>query len=300
MSTLGSRVALDEQSRLVREITCLRCGYNLRGAEVEGACPECGLEVERSLRGDRLMFADPTWLENVCFGWVALGWVLSVGTGVVFAVSFVPLAMKQLWVMLTTVGVWVAAIGFCGWFATQRDPEERGLERKPAVSRPLMRWSLLAYAAIAMLMLASSALGEQLPALWGLGALAAWVMGLCGVFAGLAYARHLARRIPAPNMARQTKILTWGFALSFAGVIVVMGAMFIVGTTFVSTGTGPASQQALAPGQALFTGAMLVTTISSCVAQLGLITFTIWGVVLTFVLGYRLRRIAREARTSAG
>ncbi|MEM6332131.1 MAG: hypothetical protein AAF823_02190 [Planctomycetota bacterium] len=53
MSELVTALAgdlLDEQGRLVESVTCVACGYDLRGAMADGSCPECGADVASSLR----------------------------------------------------------------------------------------------------------------------------------------------------------------------------------------------------------------------------------------------------------
>lgn len=44
---------------------CVSCGYNLKGLAVTGACPECGLSIEKSLRGDLLEYASPEYLAKL-------------------------------------------------------------------------------------------------------------------------------------------------------------------------------------------------------------------------------------------
>ena len=89
------RLALDDQGRLACDVVCRACGYNLRGQAVSGSCPECGLEVETSARGDRLAFSDPDWLAKLSKGMkfqivaIFLGIALScVGAGV--GMAFAP------------------------------------------------------------------------------------------------------------------------------------------------------------------------------------------------------------------
>jgi hypothetical protein len=65
---------------LDRDIACLSCGYNLRGLAPNGSCPECGRAIADSLRGGRLPFADPLWIDRVAngAGWLAVGQLVSV------------------------------------------------------------------------------------------------------------------------------------------------------------------------------------------------------------------------------
>lgn len=47
---------------------CIRCSYDLHGLPLSGNCPECGVPVERSLRGDLLQFADETYRGTLLRG----------------------------------------------------------------------------------------------------------------------------------------------------------------------------------------------------------------------------------------
>lgn len=86
------------------DISCTRCGYNLRSLAVDGQCPECNASVSASLNADRLMFADPTWLSGIARGLTVILWSLvsrvgvsvCVGVGPVIweALGFAPLGMR--------------------------------------------------------------------------------------------------------------------------------------------------------------------------------------------------------------
>lgn len=52
------------------DVLCLGCGYLLRGLSTNGACPECGLPVARSLSPDRLSDLDDDWLVRVRRGFM--------------------------------------------------------------------------------------------------------------------------------------------------------------------------------------------------------------------------------------
>ncbi len=78
-------------------VPCARCGYDLRGLSAEGRCPECGEAIERSLRAERLIFADPVWLERIRRGtrvMIAALLVLA-GVGVVGVVAGLVAAIAQ-------------------------------------------------------------------------------------------------------------------------------------------------------------------------------------------------------------
>ena len=63
---------------------CIRCGYNLRGHDVAGRCPECGLKAHWSLRAPVLLSQYPA------------GWVAAMARGV----KLLSLAYLTLFVML--------------------------------------------------------------------------------------------------------------------------------------------------------------------------------------------------------
>jgi hypothetical protein len=55
-------------NQIARSVPCLTCGYDLRGLQPTGACPECNRDISESLRGDWLRFADPRWLHGIELG----------------------------------------------------------------------------------------------------------------------------------------------------------------------------------------------------------------------------------------
>ena len=96
MARVASGVALDDGGHLLEDRFCHRCGYNLRGLEVEGRCPECGLAVRESLGSDSLRTADRGWLRTVRRGW----WLVMASFGAVVAPSFLTGAVAFGWMAL--------------------------------------------------------------------------------------------------------------------------------------------------------------------------------------------------------
>lgn len=58
------------------DVSCTQCGYNLRGLQVSGSCPECNAPVERSQLGFALEYADARWVARVHLGLRLMGYGL--------------------------------------------------------------------------------------------------------------------------------------------------------------------------------------------------------------------------------
>jgi hypothetical protein len=75
------------------DLTCVRCGYNLRGLASDGRCPECGETVERSLRGFPLVseFTRALRLFHIEFLLGAASWgLVFTGIGMILALPAFP------------------------------------------------------------------------------------------------------------------------------------------------------------------------------------------------------------------
>lgn len=74
------------------DVSCRSCGYNLRGLEASGVCPECAASVQSSLAPEELVSADPNQLRNVRIGlrFALLGEFLAIGVAGVFLALFLP------------------------------------------------------------------------------------------------------------------------------------------------------------------------------------------------------------------
>ena len=64
-----------EASIVEQDIACIRCGYNLRGLDPDGLCPECSHMVRLSIelweqdrRDASLVRSDPRWIRNLAEG----------------------------------------------------------------------------------------------------------------------------------------------------------------------------------------------------------------------------------------
>jgi len=80
---------------LDRDVTCLNCGYNLRGVSPAGDCPECGMRIAVALREDYLADAPKDWLRRLRGG----ATLLVVGT-------LVSLPLLNLGPIIAGLGYW--------------------------------------------------------------------------------------------------------------------------------------------------------------------------------------------------
>lgn len=126
----------ETQSTLVEaDVTCLGCGYNLRGLARDGRCPECGESVERSLHGDLIRYADPKWVDRITRGLKAMYYsvvaslILGLFAAIIGGAFLVSAAFSPI-VAVIMIAVWTAWVGIelaypIGWWlATTRDPAE--------------------------------------------------------------------------------------------------------------------------------------------------------------------------------
>lgn len=243
-------VVLDE------DVTCIQCGYNLRGLTTDGRCPECSAAVERSLRDNRLQFADADWLGRVKLGADLLY------CGIVVSILLVAItALCSVWIgasglagalMFVIETVWLAwpvfYLGSIALLTTREprlernafDPTSRGVTRVGAILL------FFCHALNCVYSFPGRSGGTEPQLLVAAGMLCAYVT-LLGKFT---YARSLALRIPDERLARSTTIVKWGLAALpvvffgitvglgiYTGMVVGRGAMSTTHVTNVIVGT---------------------------------------------------------------
>lgn len=206
-------VVLDAEGRLVYDLPCTLCGYNLRGLPPAGTCPECAAAVSQSLRGDRLAYCDRRWLATIRSG---LSWLINwlqclilVGVltvfdwGVIRGVAVAPL--------FALAGGVLGMVGF--WLFTSPDP---GKQRDARIVRSA---NLVRYAMVAAcwLMAAESFLLGSNPRAAELVRVIQQTLVLVALCGAFVYMTDLARRIPDRWLARFARV-----------VIVIAGAIVLV------------------------------------------------------------------------
>ncbi len=92
------------------DVACARCGYNLRGLDPRGRCPECGTRVDRSVAPPLLERVDPRWVRRTARGAVLVGVGLGVWVGAVCALAAGALGIAVL-LWLGMLAAWRAPVG---------------------------------------------------------------------------------------------------------------------------------------------------------------------------------------------
>ena len=114
-----------EPSRVVEvDLACRGCRYNLRLAEVDGRCPECGMAVGLSMVGDFLRYADPAWVDKLRWGTLCMLWAAAVTAFVAVLAALAELSSRTglaAFELLTTASRLVG-----GWLLTTPDPSGLG------------------------------------------------------------------------------------------------------------------------------------------------------------------------------
>ncbi len=203
------------------DVPCVQCEYNLRGLSASGRCSECGEPVASSLRRDRLLFADPSWVGRIALGltlvlagttmfWILLPFLPRSGRG---SIAQVMLALSG----MAMAGVIVAGVFLC----TQRESAQSNILHAWAT-----RWTARS---LALLWVSSWSAGIALrwsggvgyPLLVALRTAAASGLIVCFFL----YLAALARRIPNQRLVKYSNRVTfivYAFLLLWLARVVIL------------------------------------------------------------------------------
>jgi len=282
--------------RVDLEVGCITCGYNLYGASLSGTCPECGTEVDRSVRGDLIGYADPPWVATLAKGllWAgiaSLGGILvmclsGVAGGVIGAMGAQsgnnPADQIHVAQIISTLISFIplAALLYGVWLFTTPEPEQMFTDAsRRKTSRVVTRVALVAAVVAAVIGFIVTVISSEAGEVTGIiGALPGQVM----LFAMLIYALSLARRIPDMGLAKQTVVVLWGLAASYG---VMLLALVVIVSGFALTGVNSSTP---APMMA----ASIAGGCTMLIASVGLLVFAVWSIVLIFLYHGKLKAIA--------
>lgn len=219
---------------------CVRCGYELRGLDASGLCPECGLSIAESLQRRRLGLSSHAYLSSLRTGsLLAIAGLAAFGASglarSVFFRSFFAVGTQQSFVALDAAASALLIAGL--WMLTIDDP---GLHEKDQ-TRPNKRAMRFAAIGLFALSIADLVIATQVP-LPGRGALAATSLFAIGVHMGSAlwslacwlilatglinYTRWLAVRVPDRRLLGMAQTMGW---LLPASLVLAFGASLFFG-----------------------------------------------------------------------
>lgn len=316
---------LDADGRVKDEHPCRRCGFLLVGLAVEQACPECGLEVRRSLTEDRLVHADPDWLALVSRGLrVALvGIIVGVAFGLAFSVAMgfvgfwlgqtgsagggssgsaananatVAAVMTGVMVAGVILGAAIQFVTLLGiWWFTTPDPSSAHTEtwRSP---RTLARWCSFALLVVAPLNLYVAQGGVVMPGtakaiawyMWIVLALllAGQLLVLVGRVAAVHWLARLCERIPDAPRARRLRRLGNGIGASYG--VLILATMLMSAIMPIVAGNVAQVRIVAIAGSAL-----------SGLGGLAMLILAAIAIVIAVRVDRQLRAIVLEARALA-
>jgi hypothetical protein len=198
---LNATACVDADGRLVIELTCVKCGYDLRSQVALGACPECGAPVAESLRPERLCFAPLDWLRGLIRG-LRMIFVASLGVPLLLVFGmFLSGECAGGCVMVIVLGLILLSLTVGVFFFSQSDG--RVVSNS---ARHVARISAIVLLACVGLGLLSVDVHES-EAVW----IVCWFgvqlsLGVLATTLGL-HMGHLARRIPAPKLERFARLV---------------------------------------------------------------------------------------------
>jgi hypothetical protein len=216
------------------DLPCVSCGYNLRGLDPAGRCPECATPVRKSLHEDLLRYAHPGWLRKVRWGARILYWsgVLSllVGLPPALAAFFAVGSARRSAAIVIASQFLVYIIGT--WLLTVQEP-------RLSLNEP--RWPPRKTLRIAAAIMLTVAAAHMTVLLVGVPDAAPFTAVLLFPAAAtlmltlFSHARALALRIPSVRLARAAGIIRLGLTFGLLALGLAAAAATLLPTSWTST-----------------------------------------------------------------
>ena len=240
MSHLASTdVAVSESVSF--DTPCRACGYSLRWQPTDGRCPECGLNVGESLRGDILAQWDPAHVRRKATAmrvvlWGTFAFLLVMIVGVVINANMPYRGMREL-VWRVRANTLIEALGVAGmaWAHWRLGAPSRPGDARVRGRRLYRAAVVLVLALLFTGCVMTLATTREVPTpvsrplravqlVVGMSAGAAVAAAYAG---GLAYLRGLARLIPRDRLAWWATVLAWVCTSALLAYVVVGVAISI-------------------------------------------------------------------------
>lgn len=277
---------------LNEDVQCLGCGYNLRGLDTAGRCPECNTPVNSSNTPNLLRYANPDWLGQVKFGFDLV--IIAVLGGLVagFIVGFIFgfLAPGLLPVVMIVFGLATYGVQIWGVYLITAPEPRASITEEANSARNLTRLLIL-------LGLGANGL-NWVSQLLGLGAffvvmgmMISSVIGIGLYYYGFSYAAQLAERIPDPKLVKNSSTMKW--------CLIVLTALTVIATIFASIFLGftPGATPPVPAGGGAGVG-MGAVGVSCFIGALGFALF-VAGIVMLFQYRRAMTQALEQARQVA-
>jgi hypothetical protein len=242
---------------------CMTCGYELRGLKIDQRCPECGVSIARSLRGDLLIDSDPEYVRTLRrgAGLALLGMVVFVVLYAAVLAFSGAMPAKVVGVALE-FGAFVGTVVYCaGWWLLTAPDMRQHADDRAVMTRRLARAAAGVVAGLATVLFVCAL--ADMPGT-GLGAAAQAIRTPVGMleFAaivasivfGTTLVAELARRVPSRQLVSRARTIRGGVILAAAGLLV----MAVLGAILRNQLAGNATVSAVLGVLSLVTGLLLI------------------------------------------
>ncbi|MBL1218054.1 MAG: hypothetical protein D8M59_11230 [Planctomycetes bacterium] len=300
---------IDENEMLAEEITCRGdgCGYNLRGIDPLGDCPECKTQIAYSLEVDLLRYANPGWLKKVATGitWYFITMAMTLLLIVIMILVNIALRAagqtdpvviaQQSQVIQLGLQLLIGCFSIVAIFMlTAADPDDQATLGSPSSSAAFLA-RLLTVLSFVISIAAMVCSIMKVPK----AELFQFPSGLIGAFAYLALLTHMQRlalKIPDDRMERHLRSIKWAW-LACAIVMTVGGALVML-SGFTQAALAAAQAPGTSPFASMSAGGIAMFASGSglgCLGMVGNTVFTIWVLVIMFKLRKPYVRAAQIA-----
>ena len=265
----NTEIVSSATGEILHNITCIACGYNLRGLQEHQTCAECGHTIAESLAQYRQLSHSGYWIERVANGLkmalrgfyvylaaivliifaiaIIFGVLIANGGGNGFSgagmIAVLPMCLAA---TAALVGCIMLVIGVYQ-FTSKREGEQTN-EALPAWRRRTRLFMTLMLAMIPVsiivaiiaqfLMMRTPRAGFALLGVLQIAQGIIWVGLSCSLFF---YAGLVAKKIMQPGLATFGKVLGWGFVAT-GGISIVMN-LFVSLTMIMTGASGMNTQQ---------------------------------------------------------
>jgi hypothetical protein len=259
-------------AEISEDVPCVHCGYNLRGLTRDNFCPECGTPIARSIFGNQLRYADPQWLERLCFGTSLKLWniliviLVVVGDAVIAAVGLPPSLRMVLGLIGSALGLWAA------FLITTPEPRVALQENPITLRRAVRACAVLGLIGGVLIYLVEHGGTPELMAILGIAGGVCMLAGVVQLLGELVYYRRFARRVPNPKLEKSTSTVLWGLPIMYGALVVGWGIM-LLGALLAAQNTS-----ASGPSGVIIAGGGVFL----CAGVVGLVILGIWYIVLLF------------------